>query len=164
MSGFAWKQLTSHSGGDENSPSVRFSTSSDAPRQGDAQSPHSRNLHDIPIPPLTGALRAATRTFSLGGRLSRTSTNTPPPQKSAANSKNSPMEASTASTPTPPKLLDADLNLGKIDNDFQNMLNDFGQRENMVRQILMAAFIVNPSRSLLTTNYSMRPPHQTTQP
>ncbi|KAI9924149.1 hypothetical protein ASPWEDRAFT_26255 [Aspergillus wentii DTO 134E9] len=125
------KPQSKNRGGDENSPSVRFSTSSDAPRQGDAQSTHSRNLHDIPIPPLTGALRAATRTFSLGGRLSRTSTNTPPPQKSAANSKNSPMEASTASTPTPPKLLDADLNLGKIDNDFQNMLNDFGQRENM---------------------------------
>lgn len=109
----------------ESSSSLRFSSSStdnpanESPVPENTQSSHSRGFHDIP--PLTGALRAAGRTFSFGGRLSKQlSSSTPQPQPSDP-SRNKTMTATNA---TPPKLLDTDLNLGK-DNDFQSMLDNF---------------------------------------
>lgn len=109
----------------ESSSSLRFSSSStdnpanESPVAENTQSSHSRGFHDIP--PLTGALRAAGRTFSFGGRLSKQlSSSTPQPQPSDP-SRNKTMTATSA---TPPKLLDTDLNLGK-DNDFQSMLDNF---------------------------------------
>ena len=109
----------------ESSSSLRFSSSStdnpanESPVPENTQSSHSRGFHDIP--PLTGALRAAGRTFSFGGRLSKQlSSSTPQPQPSDP-SRNKTMTATSA---TPPKLLDTDLNLGK-DNDFQSMLDNF---------------------------------------
>ena len=136
----------------ESSSSLRFSSSStdnpanDSPVPENTQLSHSRGFHDIP--PLTGALRAAGRTFSFGGRLSKQlSLSTPQPQPSDP-SRNMTMTATSA---TPPKLLDTDLNLGK-DNDFQSMLDNFekpghSQEEpssvdNSLDSVWLIAFIV----------------------
>lgn len=140
----------------ESSSSVRFSSSStcpsstEAPALDDSQSPHSRGLYDIPVPPLTSALRAAGRTFSFGGRLSKTSTPPPVPRQSTtAPSRDRAMTASTASTATPPKLLDTDLQFGKMD-DLHCVLDQIGtsddkasvershdKRPDMVRQLII---------------------------
>lgn len=116
----------------ESSSSVRFSSSStcpsstEVPATDDSQSPHSRGLYDIPVPPLTSALRAAGRTFSFGGRLSKTSTPPPLPRHSTTGpSRDRAMTASTASTTTPPKLLDTDLKLDKMD-DLHCVLDKIG--------------------------------------
>ncbi|PYI10530.1 hypothetical protein BO78DRAFT_404006 [Aspergillus sclerotiicarbonarius CBS 121057] len=110
-------------------PSTRRST--DGP-QPEPQSPHTRNLYDIPIPPLSGAIRAAGRTFSFGGRFSKASAPTPPPQPSTPGpSRSRGMTTSTSSTATPPRLPDTELQVGKIDDDFQNMFGDIGKRYNV---------------------------------
>lgn len=136
----------------ESSSSPQFNSSStdnpanDSPVPENTQSSHSRGFHDIP--PLTGALRAAGRTFSFGGRLSKQlSSSTPQPQPSDP-ARNMTMIATSA---TPPKLLDTDLNLGK-DNDFQSMLDNFekpghSQEEpssvdNSLDSVWLIAFIV----------------------
>lgn len=144
----------------ESSSSVRFSSSStcpsstEVPAPDDSQSPHSRGLYDIPVPPLAGALRAAGRTFSFGGRLSKTSTPPPLPRHSTTGpSRDRAMTASTASTATPPKLLDTDLNLGKME-DFQGVFDKIGMRDDkasegrlhdkradMVRQLVIIVII-----------------------
>ncbi|OOF93674.1 hypothetical protein ASPCADRAFT_52755 [Aspergillus carbonarius ITEM 5010] len=110
-------------------PSTRRST--DGP-QTEPQSPHTRNLYDIPIPPLSGAIRAAGRTFSFGGRFSKASAPTPPPQPSTPGpSRSRGMTTSTSSTATPPRLPDTELQVGKIEDDFQNMFGDIGKRYNV---------------------------------
>ena len=116
----------------ESSSSVRFSSSSTCPSSTEVpapdvyQSPHSRGLYDIPVPPLTGALRAAGRTFSFGGRLSKTSTPPPVPRQSTAGtSRDRAMTPSTARTATPPKLLDTELSFGKME-DFQGAFDKVG--------------------------------------
>lgn len=135
----------------ESSSSLRFSSSStdnpanESPVPENTQSSHSRGFHDIP--PLTGALRAAGRTFSFGGRLSKQlSSSTPQPQPSDP-SRNKTMTATSA---TPPKLLDTDLNLGK-DNDFQSMLDNFekpshsqAQEPHSVDDLTDPVWVINP--------------------
>lgn len=109
-------------------PRTSTRRSTDGP-QPESQSPHTRNLYDIPIPPLSGAIRAAGRTFSFGGRFSKASAPTPPPQPSTPGpSRSRGMTTSTSSTATPPKLPDTELRIGKIDDDFQNMFGDIGKR------------------------------------
>ncbi|KAH1910202.1 hypothetical protein KXV57_009375 [Aspergillus fumigatus] len=123
-------------GSSESSSSIRFSSSSaprsltDIPIQSDTQSPHSRNLHDIPIPPISGAPRAAAgRTFSFGGRFSKASpSNSLARQSTPGPSRNRTMTSSTASTATPPKLLD-ELNVGQLGEEFKSMFDDLGKRD-----------------------------------
>ncbi|OJJ42994.1 hypothetical protein ASPZODRAFT_146555 [Penicilliopsis zonata CBS 506.65] len=132
---------TDHSAMHEGSSSTRFSSSSTLPSSTDMplqdSSPHSRNFYDIPVPPLSSALRAAGRTFSFGGRLSKTSTPPPHPPPSARNetpitSRTRAMTSSTTSTATPPRLLDEDIGLGKMEDDgFGNMFDNVGKRESM---------------------------------
>lgn len=122
----------------ESSSSVCFSSSSacsssaKALTQNHSQSPHSRPLHDIPVPPLTGALRAAGRTFSLGGRLSKLSTPSPPtppphPQHSTiAAPRERSMTGNAARATSPPKLLDTGLSLGTLEDDFQSAFDNIG--------------------------------------
>ncbi|KAE8378236.1 hypothetical protein BDV26DRAFT_281269 [Aspergillus bertholletiae] len=102
----------------------------DTPNPSDTPASQSRNLYDIPIPPLSGALRAAGRTFSFGGRFSKASASIPPTQPSTPGpSRNRAMTASTTSTATPPKLLDTDLQFGQGEDEFHNMFNEVGKRE-----------------------------------
>ncbi|PWY77165.1 hypothetical protein BO94DRAFT_604299 [Aspergillus sclerotioniger CBS 115572] len=111
---------------------ARPSTRSTDGLQPEPQSPHTRNLYDIPIPPLSGAIRAAGRTFSFGGRFSKASAPTPPPQPSTPGpSRSRGMTTSTSSTTTPPRLPDTELQVGKIEDDFQNMFGDIGKRYNV---------------------------------
>ncbi|KAE8349172.1 hypothetical protein BDV28DRAFT_141750 [Aspergillus coremiiformis] len=106
--------------------------SADGVNPSDTQIPHSRNQYDIPIPPLSGALRAAGRTFSFGGRFSKASAPTPPPPpphqpSTPGPSRSRAMTASTTSTATPPKLLNADLEFDQEDK-FHNMFNEVGKQ------------------------------------
>lgn len=118
----------------ERPKSARFHSpthrSTDGLNPSDTQTSHSRNLYDIPIPPLSGALRAAGRTFSFGGRFSKATAPTPSPQPSTPGpSRSRAMTASTTSTATPPKLLDTDLQFGQGEDEFHNMFNEVGKRE-----------------------------------
>lgn len=120
------------SGGMHERPkSARFHSATDRSTDGltsNTPTSHSRNLYDIPIPPLSGALRAAGRTFSFGGRFSKASAPTPPPQPSTPGpSRSRAMTASTTSTATPPKLLDTDLQLGQGEDEFHNMFDEVGK-------------------------------------
>lgn len=122
-----------HSGATyESSTSTRLSSSStlpsstEIPPADNASSPHSR-IHDIPAPPppLAGALRAAGRTFSFGGRFGRSSLSTAPPRNATPDStKQRVTSVSTDSTASPPKLPDAQFNLGA---DFESGGDDFGK-------------------------------------
>ncbi|BAE60229.1 hypothetical protein F9C07_2231036 [Aspergillus flavus] len=115
----------------ERPKSARFHSATDRSTDGltsNTPTSHSRNLYDIPIPPLSGALRAAGRTFSFGGRFSKASAPTPPPQPSTPGpSRSRAMTASTTSTATPPKLLDTDLQLGQGEDEFHNMFDEVGK-------------------------------------
>ncbi|KAJ5617145.1 hypothetical protein N7537_002259 [Penicillium hordei] len=120
------------SGNYESSTSTRLSSSStlpsstEVPPPDETQSPHSR-IHDVPAPPLTSALRAAGRTFSFGGRFSKSGPHVPRQQTPDA-AKNRPMTGSTDSTATPPKLPDTDFALTSHD-DFNTMFDNMGTRE-----------------------------------
>ncbi|RAH40804.1 uncharacterized protein BO95DRAFT_436357 [Aspergillus brunneoviolaceus CBS 621.78] len=95
----------------------------------EAQSPHSRNLYEIPIPPISGALRAAGRTFSFGGRFSKTSAAVPQSQSSISGpSRNRAMTASTTSTATAPRLPETELQFNEMEDDFQNMFGSLEKR------------------------------------
>lgn len=99
----------------ESSSSLRFSSSSTSRSNGVTTPDYSQSPRFYDKPQLTGALRAAGRTLSLGGRFSKQSPLTPQPLATDR----------TAATVTPPKLLDSDFDLGK-ENDFQSMLDNFG--------------------------------------
>lgn len=136
------KQLTGrHNSGPayESSTSTRLSSSStlpsstEVPPPDEASSPHSR-IHDIPAPPpLSGALRAAGRTFSFGGRFNKNST--PPVSRRQATPPSVPKQraysGSTDDTATPPRLPDSQLNLGlgSGGDDFGKMFDHLGKRE-----------------------------------
>ncbi|KAJ5092164.1 hypothetical protein NUU61_007034 [Penicillium alfredii] len=119
----------------ESSTSTRLSSSSTLPSStevppDDSLSPHSR-LHDIPVPPpLSGALRAAGRTFSFGGRF-KTSTPPVPAQRSTpdVSARQRAMTGSTDNTATPPKLPDSNFDLGTGSDDFHKMFDNLGQRD-----------------------------------
>ncbi|KAJ5612677.1 hypothetical protein N7510_005871 [Penicillium lagena] len=122
----------------ESSTSTRLSSSSTLPSSTEIHpaddvlaSPHSRH-HDIPVPPqLSGALRAAGRTFSFGGRFSKSSTSSVQPQQQAmpdTSNSHRTMTSRTDNTATPPKLPDANFEFGGDDNDFHNMFDTLGKR------------------------------------
>ncbi|KAL3451317.1 hypothetical protein BJX65DRAFT_240093 [Aspergillus insuetus] len=112
-------------------PSTRFSSSgrrsTDLQTHFDSQSPHSRNLHDIPAPPFSSALRAAGRTFSFGGRFTKAPVQAPRPS-SPETTRSRATTNSTTSTATPPKLLESEFQIGRMD-DFGNMFDDIGKQE-----------------------------------
>lgn len=130
---------------DQSSPKRR---STDGPLPSDNSSPHSRNLYDIPIPPISGALRAAGRTFSFGGRFSKSSAH-PPQQSTPGPSRNRAMTNSTSSTATPPKLPDTELQIGQMGDEFHNMFDDMGKRGNVAQET---------SRNGSVDTYSSTPP------
>ncbi|CAG8093954.1 unnamed protein product, partial [Penicillium nalgiovense] len=121
------------SGNYESSTSTRLSSSStlpsstEVPPPDETLSPHSR-IHDVPAPPpLTSALRAAGRTFSFGGRFSKSGPQVPRQQTPDA-AHNRPVTGSTDSTATPPKLPDTDFALSSQD-DFNKMFENMDARE-----------------------------------
>ncbi|KAL4866396.1 hypothetical protein BDV12DRAFT_135994 [Aspergillus spectabilis] len=111
----------------------RFSTSTrrstDLQTQFDPQTPHSKNLHDIPAPPLAGALRAAGRTFSFGGRFSKTPAQVPHRPSSPDTMRSRATTTSTRSTATPPKLLESEFQISRMDDDFGNMFEGIGKQD-----------------------------------
>ncbi|KAJ9209656.1 hypothetical protein DTO166G4_8745 [Paecilomyces variotii] len=137
----------------DSSSSARYSSSStlpstDAPIHKEQGNGHSRPFHDIPLPPVIGSqfsFRAAGRTFSFGSKAPRVST--PPSRGSAVASgaRDRAMTASTASTATPPRLLDSDLKLEKVeDDDFGNMFQDFGKSEQASSNVQNAGVTDHP--------------------
>ncbi|KAI9370497.1 hypothetical protein BJX61DRAFT_535600 [Aspergillus egyptiacus] len=103
--------------------------SRDAPSHFDSQSHHSRNLHDIPAPPVSGASRTAGRTFSFGGKLSKATAQVPHRASSPDTTRSRATTNSTASTATPPKFLDDEFQIGRMDDDFGNMFDNIGKQE-----------------------------------
>ncbi|OGE48259.1 hypothetical protein PENARI_c030G01210 [Penicillium arizonense] len=132
------RPLDKHRGNYESSTSTRLSSSStlpsstEVPPPDETQSPHSR-IHDIPDPsPLSGALRAAGRTFSFGGRFSKSSAPVVPRQGTPDAAKTRPVTGSTDSTATPPKLPDTNFTLGSSD-DFNKMFDNMNSRQSVMR-------------------------------
>ncbi|OQE07269.1 hypothetical protein PENVUL_c014G01612 [Penicillium vulpinum] len=124
------RPLDKSRGNYESSTSTRLSSSStlpsstEVPPPDDTQSPHSR-IHDVPAPPhLSSALRAAGRTFSFGGRFSKSGP-VVPRQQTPDTSRNRPVTGNTDSTATPPKLPDTDFALSSHD-DFNKMFDNLG--------------------------------------
>lgn len=126
-----------HSGATyESSTSTRLSSSStlpsstEVPTDDASTSPHSR-IHDIPVPPpLSGALRAAGRTFSFGGRFSKNSVPPPPPRQATPDeTRQRTVSGSTNDTATPPKLPDSHWDLGAGSDDFGKMFDHLGKRD-----------------------------------
>lgn len=129
--------------------SARLSSSSTIPSSTDTRSDISaasgnpKPFHDIPVPPAPVprppfSLRSSARTFSFGSRTGGSSviaSQTPQPAipraaPMADSSRDRAFSASTASTATPPKLLDAELTFGDNDADgFSNMFDHIGKRE-----------------------------------
>ncbi|KAL4781164.1 hypothetical protein BJX76DRAFT_23719 [Aspergillus varians] len=113
--------------------SVRFSSSArrstDLPTQFDSQPPHSKSPHDIPVPPLSSALRAAGRTFSFGGRFSKTPAQVPHRPSSPDTTRSRATTNSTTSTATPPKLIGTEFQIGRMDDDFGNMFDGIGKHD-----------------------------------
>ena len=112
----------------ESSTSTRLSSSStlpsstEVPPPDDPSSPHSR-IQDIPVPPpLSGALRAATRTFSLGTRFKPSTTPVPPRHATPdVLSRRRAETESTDATATPPKLPHSNLDVAVGGDDFGKM-------------------------------------------
>src|SRR6266536_5353329 len=128
---------------DSSASSARFSSSStlpsstDVPVHGDSNFSLKRALQEIPVPPIlesqpTFSLRAkAGRTFSFGTKSPKSSpmtSSTPgtgqldsPTIKNVTRERA--MTASTASTATPPKLLDSDVSFDSGSEGFSNMFD-----------------------------------------
>jgi hypothetical protein len=128
--------------------SARLSSSSTIPSTDtrsdiSAASGNPKPFHDIPVPPAPVprppfSLRSSARTFSFGSRtggpLSIASQPPPPAVRRGAptvdGSRDRALSASTASTATPPKLLDSELGFGDSDTDgFSNMFDNIGKRD-----------------------------------
>ncbi|KAJ5817940.1 hypothetical protein N7447_007948 [Penicillium robsamsonii] len=153
----------------ESSTSTRVSSSStlpsstEVPPPDDALSPHSR-IHDVPAPPhLSSALRAAGRTFSFGGRFSKSTPQVPRQQTPDAAKR--PVSGSTDSTATPPKLPDTDFALSSQD-DFNKMFDNMGTREGSAmrgsspKPTKVRSTIAHPGKNavLIVSQYSSSPP------
>jgi hypothetical protein len=107
-------------------------------------SANQRPFHDIPVPPAppsrpSFSLKSAGRTFSFGTKAAHPSPGISSPRGSTASTHHSTptvngtqeraMTASTASTATPPRLLDSDFSLDGDDGDeFSNMFANIGKR------------------------------------
>ena len=136
---------------DTSSSSARFSSTSTLPSSTDATPEESHTaslkaLPDIPRPSSPDSqpvftVRAVGRTFSIGRKAIHTSDAGFAPQSGDAQEQFPPPTGTTreramtetsfasASTATPPKLLDADLNFGGPDLDgFGNMFDNYGRR------------------------------------
>ncbi|PKY01305.1 hypothetical protein P168DRAFT_330002 [Aspergillus campestris IBT 28561] len=120
-----------------------------------ADSPHSRSLYDIPIPPLSGALRAAGRTFSFGGRFSKAAA--PPQPLTPAPSRHRAMTNSTSSTATPPRLMETDLQIGSMGDDFNIDFSKRDKSRESSSRVAMAEGSANPAPGPRTDNRSPRP-------
>lgn len=114
---------------------------------------HPKMYHGSPLPssqpssPSVFSLRAAGRTFSFGkkSRQPTTPQDVPEPMPDLSeplNEKNlqgyesvtrpralTETSHASASTATPPKLLDSDLNFGEFDTGFSNMFDNFGDKK-----------------------------------
>jgi len=153
---------------DTSSSSARFSSTSTLPSSTDAtpdepQPARSKALPDIPPPAMPDSqpafsVRAAGRAFSFGrkalqasgaGSTSKSGTTQMEPRSSTATTRERGMTESSfasASTATPPKLLDADLNLDGSDLDgFGNMFESFERRS----RALPASSVDQPSKAIL---------------
>ncbi|KAK5694448.1 hypothetical protein LTS12_028642, partial [Elasticomyces elasticus] len=101
----------------ESSPSLRFSSSSASRPSNEMTTPDQAQpprFYDKP-PSMTGALRAAGRTLSLGGRFSKQSQPSMP----------QPLATNRMTIAGPPQFLDSELDLGK-GTGFESMLDNFG--------------------------------------
>ncbi|KAJ6145284.1 hypothetical protein N7470_009179 [Penicillium chermesinum] len=143
----------------ESSTSTRLSSSSTQPSSTevpppDDRSPHAR-VHDIPVPPpLSGALRAAGRTFSFGGRFKSNNSIPPAPPRHATpdqTSRQRTVSGGTDDTATPPKLMDSDFNLAAGGDDFGKMFDHLDKPDNVVLRDR------SPQR---TSQFSSSPPTQ----
>ncbi|CEO58620.1 hypothetical protein PMG11_03330 [Penicillium brasilianum] len=138
----------------KNRSSSTLPSSTEVPPPDEASSPHSR-IHDIPAPPpLAGALRAAGRTFSFGGRFNKNSTPPAPPRHATPDvQKARAYSGSTDDTATPPRLPDSQLNfdLASGEDDFGKMFDHLGKRQ--------SAFLRDSSPQR-TKQYSSSPPTQ----
>ena len=116
----------------DSSSSARFSSSSTLPSSTDAPDHPdvSRPLHDIPIPPphSSFSLRAVGRTFSFGNKKPMRPSTPPLEELPSASMRERAMTASSASTATPPKLLESDFGLGGEDDDFSNVFETFRRK------------------------------------
>ena len=132
--------------------SARLSSSSTIPSSADtlsdisAASANPKPFHDIPVPPAPVprppfSLRGSARTFSFGSRTGGSSSTAsqpplpvlPRPAPMADNGRDRAFSASTASTATPPKLLDAELGFGDNEADgFSNMFDNIGKRDSRI--------------------------------
>jgi hypothetical protein len=132
--------------------SARLSSSSTIPSSSSnhsevlVTSANQRPFHDIPVPPTqpsrpSFSLKSAGRTFSFGTKPARSSPGVSPPRASTSTTTTDPstptadgtreraMTASTASTATPPRLLDSDFSIDGDDADeFSNMFANIGKR------------------------------------
>ncbi|PLB36693.1 uncharacterized protein BDW47DRAFT_127065 [Aspergillus candidus] len=120
-----------------------------------ADSPHSRSLYDIPIPPLSGALRAAGRTFSFGGRFSKASA--PPQPLTPAPSRHRAMTNSTSSTATPPRLMETDLQIGPMGDDFNIDFSKRDKSRESSSRVALTEGSANPAPGPRKDNRSPRP-------
>ena len=131
--------------------SARLSSSSTIPSSSDAHSEvninhaNQRPFRDIPVPPTPPtrpgfSLRSASRTFSTGSKTtdlppkapaSRPPTISTQPTPLAHGRRERAMTASSASTATPPRILDSDLTIDDHDIDgFSNMFDGIGAQTN----------------------------------
>ncbi|KGO77506.1 hypothetical protein PITC_037500 [Penicillium italicum] len=152
------------SGNYESSTSTRLSSTStlpsstEVPPPDETQSPHSR-IHDVPAPPpLASALRAAGRTFSFGGRFSKSG-----PQVPRQQTPNRPVTGSTSSTATPPKLPDTDFALSSQD-DFNKMFDNMGTQGSAIRGSSPKPAKVSPAIARLSTDTGLTVPQYSSSP
>ena len=148
---------------DTSSSSARFSSSSTLPSSSsieaipdDYSHSHPKTPYNIPIPPTPASqpafsVRAAGRTFSFGRKVAQPSPPVVPTSRPESPEAESPSQAqassnltrrraltessyASASTATPPKLLDTDFDFGKSDDPdgFGNMFEGFGNRKSRI--------------------------------
>ncbi|KAL9045010.1 MAG: hypothetical protein Q9214_001896 [Letrouitia sp. 1 TL-2023] len=168
--GSAGTNTSSSSGrhNDNSSSSARFSSSSTLPSSTDIPLDDKNPTHPyhVPTPPIPEShpltLRAAGRTFSFGRRkpqLPAQSTSSPRltdlqppiPEASTHNRERASTESSyaSASTATPPKIMDTGFDLGGADLDnFGDMFENFGKRRSALGGDVNGLGLTNTDRGL----------------